>query len=202
VIVTMSQAPVNSTAGRLHPLRRGGWRLWHRPQFTGIVALAALLVAACEEDNGPTGAAGVALAGTYAATFTVRFTNGFEAEQASEPGTVTLLAQGAQGAFAGSYLLEDGSSGVLDGVVGADGAITIVAFGAPNQRTLTQVRYLRQRFPYCDWLGAALTEFSGAVTGTGLTLIGSATLTCRYVTLSGPAVAPTTVSLAISGARG
>ena len=164
--------------------------------------LAASLVAACAEGTGPTGAAAVTLAGRYAATLTVSVTNQFENQEVSESGTVTLLAQGEQGAFAGEYVLEDGSSGVLDGFVGTDGGIMITAFGNPNQRTLADLRYLQNLLPYCNWLGAALSELSGAVSGTSLTLTGSASLTCTYGTPSGPVAAPTAASLLISGVHG
>jgi hypothetical protein len=148
------------------------------------------------------GVAAIALAGSYEATITVSLTNGFETRQASEPGTVTLLAQGAQGAFAGSYALQDGSKGVLDGVVGVDGGITVTAFGTPNQVTLADLLYLQELFPYCNWVGAAPDGLSGSVSGANLTLTGSASLPCTYRTPSGPVVAPTTASLSISGVRG
>ena len=164
--------------------------------------LAASLVAACGEGTGPSGAAAVTLAGRYAATLTVSITNEFDNREASESGTVTLLAQGEQGAFAGEYALGDGSSGVLDGFLGADGGIMITALGNPNQRTLADLRYVQNLLPYCNWLGAALGEVSGSVSGTSLTLTGSASLTCTYGTPSGPVAAPTTASLLISGVRG
>lgn len=167
-----------------------------------IAALASSPMAGCGGATGPTGPATVALAGSYEATVTVSLTNGFETRRASEPGIVTLLAQGAQGAFAGSYVLQDGSSGVLDGVVGADGGITVTAFGTPNQRTLGDLLYLQALFPYCNWVGATPGGVSGSVSGATLTLTGSTSLPCTYRTPSGPVVAPTTASLSISGVRG
>ena len=167
-----------------------------------MAALASLPMAGCGGATGPTGPATVALAGGYEATVTVSLTNGFETRQASEPGKVTLLAQGAQGAFAGNYVLQDGSLGVLDGVVGADGEITVTAFGAPNQRTLADLLYLQELFPYCNWVGATPEGLSGSISGANLTLTGSASLPCTYTTPSGSVVAPTTASLSISGVRG
>jgi hypothetical protein len=144
----------------------------------------------------------VALAGSYGATFTVSVANGFETRQASEPGTITLLAQGADGAFAGGYLLQDGSSGVFDGLVAADGGIALTAFGSPNQVTLANLRYLQTLFPYCDWPSAATSgPFSGSVRGVTLTLSASVFLLCTYNPPSGPVTIPTAVALSISGTR-
>jgi hypothetical protein len=144
----------------------------------------------------------VALAGSYGATFSVSFANGSETRRASEPGTITLLAQGATGTFGGSFLLQDGSSGVLDGLVAADGGISVTAFGSPNQVTLANLRYLQALFPYCDWPGAAASgPFSGSVRGVTLTLTASAFLLCTYSLPSGPVAIPTSVALSISGTR-
>ena len=152
-----------------------------------MAALASFSMAGCGGGTRPTGPVTVALAGGYEATVTVSLTNGFETRQASESGKVTL---------------QDGSSGALDGVVGADGGITVTAFGAPNQLTLAHLLYLQELFPYCNWVGGAPDGLSGSVSGANLTLTGSASLPCTYRTSSGPVVAPTTASLRISGERG
>jgi hypothetical protein len=144
----------------------------------------------------------VALAGIYGATFSVSLANGSETRQASEPGTIILLAQGADGTFGGSYLLQDGSSGVLDGLVAADGGIILTAFGSPNHVTFASLRYLQTVLPYCDWPGAAASgPFTGSLRGVTLTLTASASLLCTYSPPSGPVAIPTAVALSISGTR-
>ena len=170
--------------------------------IAAIAALAGLATAACRDPTGLTGPAAVALAGSYDATFAVSLANGSETRQASEPGTITLLAQGADGAFGGSYLLQDGSSGVFDGLVAADGGIILTAFGSPNQVTFGNLRYLQTLFPYCDWPDAAASgPFSGSVRGVTLTLTASVFLICTYSPASGPVTIPTAVALSISGTR-
>jgi hypothetical protein len=165
--------------------------------------LVGFAAAGCRDPTGLTGAAAVALSGTYGATFTVSLANGSETRQASEPGTITLLAQGANGTFGGSYLLKDGSSGVLDGLVAADGGIILTAFGRPNEVTLANLRYVQTLFPYCDWPDATASDaFSGSVRGVTLTLTASAFLLCTYSPPSGPVAIPTVVALSISGTRG
>lgn len=160
--------------------------------------LGLLVALACGGDStGPSAPAFPNTAGTYATVFTVGFSNAIESESAAETGTITLGPPGANGTFAGSYVISGGGSGVIQGTVRMDGGISISTFGDPNQDPLEAVQYLQNVFYWCDFGFAAGSPMSGSLSGNRLTLSGSIVLPCSYTTQT----VSTTIAISLSGTR-
>jgi hypothetical protein len=115
---------------------------------------AAFLLACGGDSNGPSA---VLLAGQYDSDLFVAFSNAFEQQQGSESGAISLSAQNWAGDFAGSYVLQDGSSGTIAGNVRADGGITISQFGNANVSPLASLLFLQNAYPNCNWPTAGTT---------------------------------------------
>ena len=161
----------------------------------GTLLLGAL---ACGGD--PAGPSFPELAGTYAAAFRVEFENAIEAFTDTETGTITLTAPTPDGSFTGTFDVANAdASGVVEGTVRADGAITLNVFGHPSTRPAERIEYLRDIINWCDWHLAAVAEFSGAISNRTVTFSGSIQLPCHYT--DPDEIAPTAITLLYTGTR-
>jgi hypothetical protein len=168
-------------------------------------AAAAFGLAAC---SGSTGPKYPALAGTYNAFFTLTFNNAQNTGQNGSTallGSITLGAPDSKGAFTGSYVYTAGavSEGIIAGILGTNGSITITQFGDPGQDLGNDASFLENTFTNCDISSAIVaTPYGGSVSGGSLVLTGVTDFPCSYFVAPGDNISvPTTLADAITASR-
>lgn len=159
-----------------------------------------VLVTACSGDSTGPSNDYPRIAGSYAGSYGVTFSN--TAEQLSETVaiTVTLQNPNSQGAFSGSYIIAGGGgSGALAGTVRTDGGISLTQFGDPNASASENFAYLQSVFYWCNVAALASSGTTGSVIGSQLTITTSASMPCAYTNPS--TVYQTTITVRISASR-
>ncbi len=169
-----------------------------------VIAGLAVGLAACSS----TGPKYPALAGTYNAFFTLTFNNTENTSQntsASILGSITLSAPDSKGAFTGSYVYTSGavSQGIIAGIIGTDGSISITQFGDSGQALGNDAGFLQNTFTNCTISQATVgTPYVGSVSGGSLVLSGVTDFPCSYNDpQNGIVTVPTTLTDAITAAR-
>lgn len=168
-----------------------------------VAALAALVAGGgCQN---LTGGGDASLAGTYETFF--NFSASAPSIGATDTipqalGTLSLGAPASDGSFSGSFVIQnDGGSGTISGVLAGDGGISISHFGDPGQAPLQALAYLESVLPACDFTQAVSGVMNGAESDGALALTGGLTLPCEWNTANGAVIAPTTITVDVSGSR-
>ena len=146
----------------------------------GVVVLVGLTACGGGDSTGPGDYP--ALAGTYAGTVTISFSNSIEQDSESSPITVTLQNANKSGNFTGSYVIPNGGgSGPLAGTVRSDGGISITQFGDASADPGQSVTLLQNVFYWCNFNQAGASPFTGGLSGSTVSFGGAIILPCSYI---------------------
>lgn len=165
--------------------------------------VAALAAAACSNLTNSSGVA--TTAGSYNTVFSTTMSAPTINGTATLPqtlGTVALGTPASDGTFSGSFTINsNGGSGTVDGTVATGGTVTISHFGDPNLSPLASVAFLEALMPSCDFTQAVSGAMSGVEQTGNLALTGGLTLPCSWTNGDSTVVAPTIVTVQVSGSQ-